>query len=105
MSLSLSMCIYIYIYTLYVCIHISIYTSLSLSIYIYIYICAPCQRERHGRALLAAGARCVTWGFLLCLSVLMKSYSEIFVSKRYDFGCNFWDREGRKESYTQTCTV
>ena len=27
-------------------------------------------------------------------------------AKRYDFGCNFWDREGRtKTGYTQKCTV
>ena len=25
----------------------------------------------------------------------MKLYSEVCFAKRYDFGCNFWDREGR----------
>ena len=48
------------------------------------------------------------WGFLLCLRNGI-DYVEIpdseFFAKRYDFGRNFWDREGRKTSYTQNCTV
>ena len=33
---------------------------------------------------------------------VMKLYSEVLSAKRYDFGCNFWDREGRKKSYPQS---
>ena len=33
----------------------------------------------------------IHWGFyFVCV---MKVYSEVFFAKRYDFGCNFWDRE------------
>ena len=28
----------------------------------------------------------------------MQFYSEVGVAKRYDSGCNFWDREGRKQT-------
>ena len=35
----------------------------------------------------------------------MKLCSEDLFAKRYDFGCNFWDREGRSKSYNPNCTV
>ena len=28
---------------------------------------------------------------------VMNCYSELFVAERHGFGCNFWDREGRKQ--------
>ena len=43
------------------------------------------------------------WRFLirLCNGIIHWAY----FAERYEFGCNFWDREGRTNTYTQNCTV
>ena len=35
----------------------------------------------------------------------MNLYGEVVFSQWYEFGCNFWDREGRNYNYTTNCTV
>lgn len=47
-------------------------------------------------------ASCCTWHMQVFYFVCeMKLCREFYFAKRYNFGCNFWDREGRTTIYTQ----
>ena len=42
------------------------------------------------------------WGFYFVRVMIVKLYGELLFDTRYGFGCNFWNREGRKQQVTPT---
>ena len=116
-------CIYIYIYTC-ICVYIYIYIYIYIHVYVctYIYIYIYIYNRLSTEVTLGRGdpSVCPLGVFIEALIEFDFSQFELFdlilllkFDKRLpvqrfeanDFGCNFWDREGRTTSYTKTCTV